>query len=77
MLDFATLATPLTDLTMGSQPRKVQWSVECEKAFQDLKHQLTKELVLFHPDFAKPFVLQTDVSNVGLGAVLSQEVNEN
>lgn len=37
-----------------------------------LKAALTKEPILAYPDFTKPFILETDASNVGLGAKLSQ-----
>lgn len=33
------------------------------------------ESVLFNPDFSKKLMLQTDASDVGLAAVLFQEVN--
>lgn len=64
-----TLATPLMDLTKNSQLRKVQWSEDCEAIFQALR-----EPVLSQPDFPKPFILQTDTSEAGRGAVLSQEL---
>ncbi|XP_075786849.1 uncharacterized protein LOC142829675 isoform X2 [Pelodiscus sinensis] len=70
---FADIAAPLSDLTKSTQPNKVQWSADCEVAFRTLKDQLTKAPVLFHPDFSKPFLLQTDASERGLGAVLSQQ----
>uniref|UniRef100_K7F0Q0 ribonuclease H n=1 Tax=Pelodiscus sinensis TaxID=13735 RepID=K7F0Q0_PELSI len=73
--DFSTLATPLSDLTQKSMPTKVQWTPECEEAFHTLKQRLVKEPVLFPPDFAKDFILQTDASERGLGAVLAQEVD--
>lgn len=37
-----------------------------------MKAALTTELVLRAPNFSCPFLLQTDASNTGLGAVLSQ-----
>lgn len=40
-----------------------------------LKKALFQYLVLLDPDFPREFVVQTDASSEGLGAVLSQEVN--
>uniref|UniRef100_K7EZN6 ribonuclease H n=1 Tax=Pelodiscus sinensis TaxID=13735 RepID=K7EZN6_PELSI len=71
--NFATIAAPLTDLTQNTRPQRVQWTLQCEKAFRALKHQLTQTPVLHQPDFTKPFIVQTDGSDRGLGAVLSQE----
>ncbi len=68
---FASLATPLTDLTKKS-PSKFHWTVECEGAFTALKDMLCQEAVLQGPDFLKRFLVQVDASDVGLGAVLAQ-----
>ncbi len=70
--DFSSLAAPLTDLTRKGQPEKVQWSSASEEAFQKIKEALTSEPILRAPDFSCPFLLQTDASDTGLGAVLSQ-----
>ena len=71
--NYASMAAPLTDLTRKSLPTKIQWSDDCEQAFQHLKTQLCSAPVLHSPDFDKPFLLQTDASDRGIGAVLSQE----
>ncbi|KAL4001114.1 caldesmon [Sarotherodon galilaeus] len=68
---FSTLAAPLTDLTR-KHTSKVMWNDDCEHAFQSLKRQISEAPVLQSPDFSKPFVVQVDASNVGLGAVLAQ-----
>ncbi len=70
--NFSSLAASLTDLTRKGQPEKVQWSSASEEAFQRIKEALTSEPVLRAPDFSCPFLLQTDASDMGLGAVLSQ-----
>ncbi|CAI5682637.1 unnamed protein product [Oreochromis niloticus] len=48
------------------------WTPACEKAFEELKGALLSCAVLAHPDFERPFILSTDASMDGLGAVLSQ-----
>ncbi|KAG6933769.1 hypothetical protein G0U57_018464, partial [Chelydra serpentina] len=72
---FASIATPLTGLLTKDSPRRIVWTSECEDAFQELKASLCREPVLYSPDFHREFILQTDASEVGLGAVLSQEVD--
>lgn len=48
------------------------WNTECEQAFSSLKKALTESPILTPPDSNLPFVLDTDGSDVGMGAVLSQ-----
>jgi len=68
--NFSKRAQPLTRLT--SKKTKWQWTTEEENAFAELKNALTTAPVLACPDFTKTFYLQTDASEVGLGAVLTQ-----
>ena len=70
--DYSTIAKPLTDLTKKNLPRVVLWSPACETAFQTLKQALINAPVLSAPVPNKRFVVHTDVSMYGLGAVLSQ-----
>lgn len=74
--DFSSRAAVLTDLTCKNAPNKVRWTEACEQAFQDLKGCMCREPVLQSPDFDLPFVVQTDASGVGLGAVLLQGEGE-
>ena len=50
-----------------------KWTKECTHAFEKLKACLTSAPVLGFPDFRNPFILETDASFSGLGAVLSQD----
>ena len=54
----------------------MKWTEECELAFQDLKLALCSTPVLRAPDFSKIFILQTDASERGVRAVLSQHDDE-
>jgi len=66
----AELTSPLIDLTRKGASDPVQWTEQCQVAFERLGEPL-----LFTPNFKLPFVLLTDVLNGGLGAILSQEVD--
>ena len=72
--DFAELALPLTDLQRGSPPKgaPVEWTPECQGAFDRIKKALTSSPVLIHPDMTKPFILDPDASQFRIGAVLQQ-----
>lgn len=48
------------------------WTANHQQAFEDLKAALVTSVVLAHPDFSRPFVLSTDASLDGIGAVHSK-----
>ena len=71
--NFSRIAAPLTDLTRKGQPKHVTWTDREQVAFDDLKERVTSAPILRLPDFGKQFVVRTDASNTGLGAVILQE----
>ena len=70
--DFATLATPLSDLTGKSAPMRVQWSPRAQNSFDTLKDKITLSPVLMYPNLSILFIIQMDASDCGIGAVLRQ-----
>ena len=85
---FATIAAPLHDLLGGTNskdrkkklppqdkpnPFKEKWNESCSKAFNVLKEKLVTSPILGYPDFSLPFIVETDASHSGLGAVISQK----
>ena len=84
---FAGLAAPLHKLVGALQgtrkrppptahgPLERHWDEACESSFCALKQRLVQAPVLRYADFNRPFILETDASHAGLGAVLSQEEN--
>ena len=70
---FADIAKPLYVLTQ--QDVVFVWSDECQEAFQNLKAALTSPPILAYPSESDAFILDTDASSVGIGAVLSQVQN--
>ncbi len=68
---FAKVAGPLHMLTRADVP--FFWSESCQDALMQLKTLLTTPPVLAYPDFSRSFVLHTDASGKGLGAVLEQD----
>ena len=70
---FATIASPLTKLTKKEVP--FHWDAVHEQSFNELRTALTNAPVLSFPDYTAPFILCTDASALGLGAVLMQADN--
>ncbi|GBG71129.1 hypothetical protein CBR_g8430 [Chara braunii] len=67
---FSAVAAPLTNLTKKDTP--FLWSLHWQLAFTRLKKALTRAPVLKLPDPTLPFILTTDASQYGIGAVLQQ-----
>ena len=68
---FGIIAKPLTELLKKNCMFK--WTSVTETAFTVLKHALTNAPVLAILDFAETFVVETDASDKGIGAVLQQK----
>ena len=68
--NFSTIARPLHRLTEKGSDFK--WTQECSDAFNHLKNALITAPVLKYPSSTERFILDTDASNFGIGAVLSQ-----
>ena len=70
----------LCALTAGGnankKKQKVQWSVDCQEAFKNLKYPCSNTKVLAYANYSKPFKLCTDASGDGLGWILYQRQDE-
>lgn len=64
------MSKPLFQLTKRNHPFK--WAEQRQECFEALRRVLASALVLAFPDFSKTFIFDTDASNHGIGAVLSQ-----
>ncbi|KAH7711359.1 gagpol and env protein precursor [Aphelenchoides avenae] len=73
--NFTLLSKPIRDVLAGSQ---FQWTDKEQRAFEELKKRMSCTPVLAQPDVeaaisgVKPFILYTDASKDGVGAVLHQ-----
>lgn len=68
--NFATVSASLTDMLQKN--RKFVWSEAAKSAFEELKDSLCSAPVLHNPNFSRPFSIQCDASQHGIGAVLAQ-----
>ncbi|KAH8241715.1 hypothetical protein KR032_007125, partial [Drosophila birchii] len=71
--NFADIVEPMTSLL--KKGKKWDWTPRQDQAFRELKTRLTEAPVLVCPDFEQKFVLQTDASEYGIGAVLTQTID--
>ena len=68
---FSSIASPLFKLL--KKDAVFEWHQDQQEAFEALKIMLMTSPVLARPDWEKPFILQTDASALGLGAILTQK----
>lgn len=68
--NLSSVAAPLTECLKGDS---FTWSVKAQQSFEKLKERFTKAHALSLPNFKLVFEFDCDASNVGIGAVLSQE----
>lgn len=68
--DYSKIAVPLTTLTQ--KDKKFQWTLQADAAFKEIRSRFLQAPVLLHPNFEKPFVVETDASDVATGGILSQ-----
>ena len=69
--DYSKLTCPLNHLLKNDT--KWEWSLECDKAFLEIKRQLVSAPILTYPDTNKEFILTTDASGQALSYILSQK----
>ena len=74
---YAQIARPINQLVLGENANKkksqVEWSEECQQAFEQLKQLCSPTPILAYANYKKPFKLHTDASENGLGTVLYQK----
>ena len=68
--NFGMIARPLNDLLKKNT--LFIWTETTEQAFQLLKQSSISAPVLTLPNFNEPFMVETDASDYGIGAVLQQ-----
>ena len=71
--NFASIATPLNYLLKKGV--KFIWTDDCQHAFECLRNALVEAPILSYPNFNERFLLYTDASNTGIGAILAQNIN--
>ena len=79
--DFSKISKPIREVIIGleNQSKRVAkktliyWSEAAQSAFEVLKELCVNAPILAFPDYKLPFILHTDSSTEGLGAVLYQK----
>ena len=78
---YVQIARPINWLisweNANEKKAQVDWTEECQIAFEHLKHLCSQTPILAYANYKKPFKLHTDASEHGLGAVLYQKQDDN
>ena len=56
----------------SQKSERFRWTTQCEEAFGSIKRKLMNAPILAFPKLDEQFILETDASDRGFGAVLSQ-----
>ena len=70
--NISNLTGPMTDMLKKGVKEPLVWAAETLENFDKLKLLLSSDPILRVPDPSLPFVLRTDASNIGVGAILMQ-----
>jgi hypothetical protein len=60
---YSKMVVPLTNLTR--KDTRWEWTEECQKTFEKVKHALSNAPLLVPPELGKPFKMVLDASGVG------------
>ena len=71
--NFSMITKPMTDLLRKGSPDKIRWNSDCQSAFEKLLKSLSSDPILIIPDLEAQFIVRTDASDYGIGAVLLQQ----
>ena len=78
---YVQIARPINWLVSGENANKkkalVDWTEECQIAFEHLKQLCSQIPILAYANYTKPLKLHTDASEHGLGTVLYQRQGDN
>lgn len=76
----ASIQAPLNSLLAGPKVKNshlTHWTPELQRAFTDCKTSIAQATLLAHPDSTAELAIQTDASDVAIGAVLQQRKGDN
>ncbi|XP_055590950.1 uncharacterized protein LOC129743032 [Uranotaenia lowii] len=71
---YSEIATPITN-TLKKHKKKFEWDKDADEALVRLKTALVTAPVLANPNFAERFIIESDSSDLAIGAVLVQIQN--
>lgn len=72
--NYSAITAPITEL-LRKENKKFLWTPEAEIALGNLKEALISPPILANPDFSETFTIESDASDLAIGAVLTQIQN--
>ena len=69
---LSTKISPITNL-LKENKKRIEWKNEHSEILKKIIQEIKQQPCLSHPDYTKPFILQSDASNIGVGSILLQE----